>query len=95
MELPINDQYRIKTDPYNYMLQKSRKRKKDGNEVYEWESFKYYGSLEAAINGLGEYMLRTSEVQSLTEALEEVKRINTTLSQALTIKEKAPAATEA
>ena len=83
MILPINDKYRIHADKHCWSIQKPRKRKENGKVITEWISFQWYISLEQAVNNLGELMVRTSDAQTLTDALTEVKNVTTTLSRAL------------
>ena len=78
--IPINEQYRVATDPYQWIIQRKRTRK--GNEV--WESQTYHPSADAAVRSLGERMVRECKTQTLVDALEAVEAIATTLSQALT-----------
>ena len=80
MIVPINEQYRITTDPYQWIVQKKRSRK--GKE--DWEPQTYHTSFQSALQSLGEFMVRQSEAASLTDALVEVENVTTTLSQALT-----------
>ncbi len=79
MKLPINDTYRITSDKYNWTIQKARIRRNKTT----WEGYQYFGSLEACVNGLCELMVMESDARTLAEALAEVKRISTTLTQAL------------
>ena len=80
MIIPINQQYRITTDPYQWIIQRKRTRK--GNEV--WESQTYHPSADAAVRSLGERMVRECKTETLVDALKAVETIATTLSQALT-----------
>ena len=80
MIVPINEQYRITTDPYQWIVQKKRSRK--GKE--DWEPQTYHTSFQSALQSLGEFMVRQSDAASLTDALVEVENVTTTLSQALT-----------
>ena len=80
MIIRINEQYRVTTDPYQWIIQRKRTRK--GNEV--WESQTYHPSVDGAVRSLGERMVRESKTQTLVDALEAVETIATTLSQALT-----------
>ena len=79
MIIPINEQYRITTDPYQWIVQKKRSRK--GKE--DWESQTYHPSIQSALQSLGEFMVRQSDATTLTDALVEVENVTTTLSQAL------------
>ena len=80
MIIPINQQYRIATDPYQWIVQKKRSR--NGKE--DWESQTYHSSIQSALQSLGEFMVRQSDAVTLADALTEVESITTTLSQALT-----------
>ena len=80
MMIPINDRYRISSDRYQWMIQEARTRK--GDKV--WESKCFFGTFPAAVKGLWELMVRESEAQTLVDALADVEKITTTLSQALT-----------
>ena len=80
MIIPINEQYRVATDPYQWIIQKKRTRK--GNEV--WESQTYHPSVDAAVRSLGERMVRECKTDTLVDALKVVETIATTLSEALT-----------
>ena len=80
MIIPINERYRITSDEYQWIIQKKRSRK--GRE--DWESKLFFGTFEAAVKDLGELMVRRSEANTLVDALAEVEKVATTLSQALT-----------
>jgi hypothetical protein len=80
MIIPINEQYRIASDAYQWAVQKRRAR----NNKEDWESQTYHPSVDAAVRSLGERMVRESKTQTLVDALEAVGTIATTLSQALT-----------
>lgn len=83
MILPINDHYRLAADEHAWALQRSRARRMNGETVTVWESFKWYGSIQQAVNALGELMVRTSEAQTVADALAEVQNVTTTLTRAL------------
>ena len=74
----INEQYRVATDPYQWIIQRKRTRK--GNEV--WESQTYHPSADAAVRSLGERMVRECKTDTLVDALKAVENIATTLSRA-------------
>ena len=80
MLIPINDQFRIKSDSMQWMIQTRRSR----NGKPSWESKLFFPTLQGAINELGELMVRESQVQTLADALVVVANVTTTLSQALT-----------
>lgn len=80
MIIPINERYRITSDECQWIIQQKRSRK--GKE--DWESKLFFGSFEAAVKDLGELMVRRSKANTLVDALKEVEKVTTTLSQALT-----------
>ena len=80
MIIPVNDRYRIASDPRQWMIQESRTR----NGEAEWESRCYFGTLESAVKELRELMVRTSDGETLVDDLADIEKVTTTLSQALT-----------
>ena len=80
MLIPINDQFRIKSDSMQWMIQTRRSR----NGKKSWESKLFFPTLQGAINELGELMVRESKTQTLVDALVAVENVTTVLSQALT-----------
>ena len=80
MIIPINEQYRIASDAYQWTVQKRRAR----NNKEDWESQTYHPSVDAAVRSLGERMVRECKTDTLVDALKAVETIATTLSQALT-----------
>ena len=83
MILPINDDYRISSDRYQWIIQKSRPRKRDGKLIVEWECQSFFPTFEGAVRELGERMVRESDAVGFCEALIAIERVVTTLSQAL------------
>ena len=81
MIIPINDRYRIASDPRQWMIQEPRTR----NSETEWESRYYFGTLESAVKELREMMVRTSDGETLADDLADIEKVTTTLSRALTI----------
>ena len=81
MIIPVNDRYRIASDPRQWMIQESRTR----NGEAEWESRYYFGTLESAVMELREVMVRTSDAQTLVDDLADIEKVTTTLTRALTI----------
>ena len=82
MIIPVNDRYRIASDPRQWIIQESRTR----NGEAEWESRYYFGTLESAVMELREVMVRTSDGETLADDLADIEKVTTTLSQALTIR---------
>ena len=79
MIIPINDRYRIASDPRQWMIQEPRTR----NGEAEWESRYYFGTLESTVKELRELMVRTSDGETLVDDLADIEKVTTTLSQAL------------
>ena len=82
MIIPINDKYRLKCDEYQWIIERKRTRK--GEE--DWQARLFYPTVKAAVQGIGELMVRQSKANTLVDALEAVENVATTLSQALTPK---------
>jgi len=80
MIIPVNDRYRIASDPRQWMIQEPRTR----NGEAEWESRYYFGTLESAVRELRELMVRTSDGETLVDDLADIEKVTTTLFQALT-----------
>ena len=80
MLIPINDQFRIKSDSMQWMIQRRRTR----NGKQSWESKLFFPTLQGAINELGELMVRESQVQTLADALVALENVTTVLCHALT-----------
>ena len=90
MIIPINARYRIVSDEYQWIIQRKRTRK--GKE--DWQARLYYPTLKAAVEGLGELMVRQSKADTLVSALGAIEDIATTLSHALTPKIEAKTGTD-
>ena len=80
MLIPINERYRIASDARQWMIQQARTR----NGHKSWQSKWFFPTFESALRELGQLMVRTSDADTLADALEEVDKVATTLSQALT-----------
>ncbi len=83
MILQFDADFRISSDRYQWIIQKSRQRKRGGKLVTEWECQSFFPTYEGAVQELGERMVRESEAVGFAQALEDVERVVTTLSQAL------------
>lgn len=73
MILLISEDYRIKTDEHNWIIQNlrgTRKNRQTGIKEPNWKDAGYYPSLQATVNGLHQRMLRLCPAQTLLEALE-------------------------
>ena len=82
MIIPVNEHYRIATDPNQWMVEKARTR----NGKKDWAPKLFYPTFESALKGLGELMVRLSDARTLADAIADVEKVSTTLSQALTIR---------
>ena len=63
MIIPVNEHYRIATDPNQWMVEKARTR----NGKKDWESKFFYPTFESALKGLGQLMVRLSEAETLVD----------------------------
>ena len=82
MILPIDDDHRIKGDKHSWAIQKGRIKK---GEI-TWESVSWFTSFEHTVNHLGQLMVRTSDAQTLADALIAIEKIATKLTHALSPK---------
>ena len=80
MKLAINQKYRIISDRQQWTIQEKRTRKGES----EWMPIMYFGTFAKALGELGELMVRESNATTLVKALEDVEKVTTQLSQALT-----------
>ena len=69
MEVRINSDYRLSTDPHNYILEKCRiageKSKEPGMEI--WDNVGYYSSIEGVINGCLSHDLKINDLRGVQE----------------------------
>ena len=82
MIIPVNEQFRIFSDENQWIVQEVRNRL--GKNI--WRSKFFYPTFESALKGLGQLMVRLSEAETLVDAVRDVEKVSTTLSQALTIR---------
>ena len=82
MILPINNEYRIMGDRYSWSIQKARIKKGETT----WVSINWFNSIEHAVNHMGQLMVRTSDAQTLADALKEIEKVTTLLTHALSPK---------
>jgi hypothetical protein len=77
LELQINNNYRIRTDELNVMLEKRRVAKKGATEGIEiWEIAGYYPEMEWAYKDMLRRKIHTSDlvgVQAIVAAIDEAK----------------------
>jgi len=78
MIIPLDDGWRLKTDKYQYKLQKFTTHS-------GWENEAYYPSISGAVQECYERRLRASEAETLAEVVAESKRLLQGLSGALRV----------
>jgi len=81
--IPISGRFQITSDQYQWVVQKCRKRNKQGRLVDEWESVSFYPSFEGALVSLGESMVRNSNAVGYAQAHARLQYVLTTLSRAV------------
>lgn len=82
MILPIDDDYRIMGGKHSWAIQKAKMKESE----IAWESISWFTSLESTVNHLGQLMVRTSDAQTLADALKEIEKVTTLLTHALSPK---------
>ena len=83
MMLTIDENYRITTDPYQWIIQKKHIHQKTKEEY--WKNDSFHPNIEYAVRHLGRKMLRESEASTLSDALLEIDLIASKLHQALDV----------
>ena len=69
MQVEINDDYRISTDPHNYILETKRiagKKSAEPGRVM-WDAVGFYSSLGGAINGCLSWSIKTEDLHKIFE----------------------------
>ena len=87
MNLDINKDFRITSDPMQFILQERRERQ-DGNKKGEeyWNTIGYYSSLETALNDYKTYRIKVSDAdgyKQIIELLEKLEKEIKTISRGL------------
>ena len=83
MKIPLNDDYRLASDKYQWIVQRKRAVVRQGKRVEEWENLSYHPTATKAVNHHAETLFRESDAETIDEAIEAAKRITTALSEAL------------
>ena len=83
MIIPIDDETRITSDRHHWIVQRARRRRRDGEWRQDWRSESYYPSLPLALFALGDDWVRCSEAEGLCNAIREYENACTRLSDAL------------
>ena len=84
MIIPIDHETRITSDRHHWILQRARRRRRNGEWCQDWRSESYYPSLPLALAALGEAWVRCSEAEGLCNAIQEYENAATRLAEALT-----------
>jgi len=80
--IPLTETARAKSDSRQWKLQ--RRHVQEDGEWSEWKTAGYYHRLDGLVSALAEASVRESQAETLADLLEDVKRIGTALSDALT-----------
>ncbi len=73
--LPLQDPYRISADEPCWRV--------EGRKGKSWRPIAWHTSIEGVVKDVGRRLVRTSEVQSLADALAAIDRVTCTLRDAL------------
>lgn len=75
MKLQIDDDYRIRADTLQWILQKRTNNidKRSGKIV--WDAIGFFATLGGAVHYLHDLRVRTSDAESLAEALDVSRRV--------------------
>ena len=84
MIIPIDHETRITSDRHHWILQRARRRRRNGEWLNDWRSEGYYPSLPLALAALGEAWVRCSEAEGLCKAIQEYENACERLAGALT-----------
>ena len=79
MIIPVDGDFRLGSDDRCWRVER-RIHRRAGDT---WEPISWHPSLQEAVQSLAERMIWTSDAEGLTEALEEVNRVTTRLTLAL------------
>ncbi len=82
MILPINGKYRLTADRYSWAIQERVGINRKTGEI-RWEGVSWCPTLHQALKECHQRMVRTSDAQTLAEALEVAEKATATIIQAL------------
>lgn len=71
MKIQLNEDYRVSSDPLNFILQE-RKINQKSHEEY-WKDIGYYSNLEQLLSGLFKKRLQASEIEGIQLLIDEIK----------------------
>ena len=85
MIIPINDKYRISANKERWVVEKyGRCTDPETKKLVDyWSPITYHQSLQSAINSLAQLMIRTSDAETVAEALKVIDQVTATLCEAL------------
>ena len=85
INIPLNDNYRLSSDKYQWIIEKKRKGKdrKTGEPTIEWRGDSYHPTPTKAVQHYAHMQVRTSEASTLTEALENIDEVVRSVTEAL------------
>jgi len=85
MNIDLGNDYRLSADKYQWMIQKMHmaKNSKTGELEEKWDSLSYHSTINQAINHHAGVLIRTSEAESVGEAMEAIESVVAGLTQAL------------
>ena len=83
MHIQIDKRFALGADRHAWFISEKKTRRRNGQTVEEWPPILWYSSLEAAVNGLAQLLLRRSDAQAIGEVLVEAEKITATLRKAL------------
>ena len=84
MIIPIDDETRITSDRHHWILQRARRRRRNGEWLKDWRNQGYFSSLPLALAALGDDWVRCSEAEGLCKAIQEYENACERLAEALT-----------
>lgn len=87
MIIPIDKKWRIKSDEYQWIIQRHEgtRPNRQNKEIIEdkWVSKRFYTTLSKAVHGLAELELMAGDTKTLAEALDAVRDVSERLARAL------------
>ena len=87
MNIPLGNDYRLSADKYQWIVQKEYEGTDtiNGEKVksMKWKSLSFHGTINQAINHHANVLVRTSDAETLAEALKVIDSVVTELTQVL------------
>ncbi len=82
--IEINDEYRIASDEHQWIVQRKSVNGKTG-EV-SWMNKTFHAEIDQATKSLSGLLLRLSDANGLGEILDEIRRIDAMIAQAMSVR---------